>query len=254
MVDDSYNMIADGNQFSKKHALATHVIPRLLNNVITVEPRVSTFYNKKFGKGVFMPIIVDDFRYRENLKRIIPISENYIKKYNLEGKKVLLFVGRLVKIKNVSLALSAFTKLNISKTVFIIVGDGPELTTLKNKAINNSNIFFTGRLEGENLYAWYNIANVFTLPSYQEPFGAVTNEALLGGCYALISQNAGSNCLIKENSNGNVIDPYNKNQYIELLERALERTLPISLPLGLRPNRMFIHFQESFEKMQEKII
>ena len=254
MVDDSYNMIAENNQFSKKHAWATRLITPILNNVINVEPRVVNYYKKFYNKGIFMPIIVDDIQYRQRLQKILTISESYVKAFNLEGKKILLFVGRLVEIKNVSLALSAFAELNDPKTIFVIVGDGPELTKLKNMAANNSNIIFTGRLEGENLYAWYNIANVFTLPSYQEPFGAVTNEALLGGCYALISKNAGSNCLIKENSNGNVIDPYNKNQYIELLEKALDRASPISLPLRLRPNGMFMHFQESFDKMQEKIM
>ena len=238
MVDDSYNMVVEGNQFSWKHTWATHIIVPLLDNVINVEPDVVDFYQKKYGKGVYMPIIVDDLRYRENLKRILPISESYVKKYGLEGKKVLLFVGRLVCLKNVSFAIKAFFEANLKDAVFVIVGDGAENEKLRHLANDNPNVIFTGRLEGDELYAWYNIAQIFTLPSIQEPFGAVTNEALLGGCFSLISKKAGSNCLIVENVNGNIIDPDNEETYIEIMKKAFSSSKEITLPLTLRENKM----------------
>lgn len=63
---------------------------------------------------------------------------------------------------------------------------------------------------GHELYAWYNIAQLFVLASWQEAFGAVTNEALQGGCRCLISELAGSQCLIKEGINGCTFNPHDQ--------------------------------------------
>lgn len=249
MVDDSYDMVAANNQFSWKHKWATKILMPFMSNVINVEPRVVDYYQQKYGKGVYMPIIVDDDRARERLQRILPISSDYVKKYNFEGKKVLLFVGRLVGLKNIPFAIDAFFKANIKDSVFVIVGDGPEMGEIQEMVKGRNNVVLTGRLEGDSLYAWYNIAQVFTLQSTQEPFGAVTNEALLGGCYCLVSKLAGSNCLIKENVNGNIIDPYDEVFFIKILAAALENSVPVSLPLQLRENRMQKPFNDCFENM-----
>ena len=254
VVDDSYNMVAENNQFSWKHKWATRVLMPFMNNVINVEPKVAEFYQQKYGKGVYMPIVVDDDKARDRLQRILPISQEYVKKYNLEEKKVLLFVGRLVGLKNIPFAIDAFLKADIKNSVFVIVGDGPEKEGLQKIASFKHNIIFTGRLEGDSLYAWYNIAQLFTLPSTQEAFGAVTNEALLGGCYVLISKLAGSNCLVEENKNGNVFDPFDKERYVKLLKNAFERMAPVSEQLCLRPNGMKLPFNVCFEKMIESFV
>ena len=133
--------------------------------------------------------------------------------------------------------------------MFVIVGDGPEKTLLEKLSKDCSNVVFTGRLEGDSLYAWYNIAQIFTLPSRQEPFGAVTNEALVGGCYVLVSKLAGSSCLIKENENGNVINPYNQDDYEMTLCKKFEMIKPLSLPLRLRANLMNVRFRECVENV-----
>lgn len=109
--------------------------------------------------------------------------------------------------------------------------------------ISNHNIIFTGRLEGDYLYAWYNIAEIFILPSIKEPFGAVTNEALLGGCFSLISDKAGSNCLIKKGINGYV---FNHSDYIEFINILKKSTSEIPLrdyPLKLRDSKMLYSFE-----------
>lgn len=249
IVDDSYDMIVSNNYFSWKHKWAAKILMPFLDNIINVEPRVAKYYQQKYGKGVYMPIIVDDDRARERLQRTLPISQEYVTKYKLEGKNVLLFVGRFVGLKNIPFAINAFLKANIKDSIFVIVGDGPEKDNIQRLVQNRTGFVFTGRVEGDYLYAWYNIAQIFTLQSIQEPFGAVTNEALLGGCYCLVSKIAGSNCLIRENINGNIIDPYDEGRYIELLERAFEKVKPIKIPLTLRNNGMCQKFFDCFENM-----
>ena len=171
----------------------------------------------------------------------------------MQGKKVLLFVGRLVKIKNVAFAIEAFIKANIPNSVFVIVGDGPERKNLESLAQHSENIIFTGRLEGDELYAWYNIAQCFTLPSFQEPFGAVTNEALQGGCKVLISKVAGSSCLVEEGKNGYLIAPQKKDDYIKKLILMLDDADACDTIHKVRQNLMIYLFDNQMSLLEDKI-
>lgn len=252
-VDDSYNMVAEGNQFSYKHVLATKLMVRFMWNIINVDPRVVQYYQKNYRKGVYFPIICDDDIARHRLQRILPLSEELVKKYALEGKKVLLFVGRLVALKNVDLMIRAFKQVASADTAFLIVGNGEEWDALQQEAKGCDSIHFVGRKEGDELYAFYNIAQIFILASRQEAFGAVTNEALQGGCYSLVSEKAGSSCLIEKGKNGNVISVGNERDIADSLKFAFAKVERVHLPLELRPNGMRETFRTCFERMLQEL-
>lgn len=238
IIDDSYNMIGENNQFSWKHKLAERILIPCFDNIINVEPRVADYFQKKYKKGVCFPIIVDGQKARERYEGLLNISERLAKQYDLIGKKILLFVGRLVELKNLQKVIPAFSSIDDSNLRFIIIGSGTYENQLIEMAKNDSRIMFLGRKEGDELYAWYNVAQCFILPSYQEPFGAVTNEALLAGCISLISNKAGSQCLIIEGTNGSVFNPYNVTEIKRIVENKMSIVDSLSLPLTLKPNLM----------------
>ena len=223
MTDDSYDMIANHNDFTKLHGwLRTH-IAKYMDDFIVVTPEVEQWYQKQFGKGIWLPIIMDDNKAEANYKRLLPKSKEYAVKYCLEGKKILLSVSRLVELKNLHRVIDAFGQCK-SEATLVIVGDGPERESLEKHATQvDKEIIFTGRFDGDELYAWYNLANCFVLASYQEPFGAVTNEALLAGCRVIISERAGSSCLVN-NENGEIINPMD----VEGMSTAIDRQLALS--------------------------
>lgn len=253
MIDDSYDMLTNNNQFSKKHEWGEKVLIPLFNNIINVEPNAVSFFQKKYNKGIYFPIIQDETRVRKLYEEALPISAQYIEQFQLKEKKILLFVGRLVQLKNIDFVIRTFNKLNIPNTVLVIVGSGEEEAKLKQVSNNNKNILFVGRLEGKPLYAWYNIAEMFVLASTQEAFGAVTNEALIGGCTCLISQNAGSNCLIKQGKNGYIFNPYNEQEFGEVLIRCAKEVKLRNYPLSLRENKMEHSFAEYFKHLIESL-
>ena len=253
IIDDSYDMLTNNNQFSKKHEWAEKVLIPLFDNIINVEPRVVSFFQKKYKKGIYFPIIQDERKIRSIYNRVLPISEKYIDQYQLKERKVILFVGRLVELKNVHTLIEVFTEINLPNTNLVIVGNGEEEENLKRLAANNSNIIFTGRLEGEELYAWYNIAEIFVLPSTQEAFGAVTNEALIGGCFSLVSQKAGSNCLIEEGINGYTFDPYSKKEIASKLQDSISEISLRQYPVKLRENRMLYDFNECINRLMKDL-
>lgn len=90
---------------------------------------------------------------------------------------------------------------------FIIAGEGEELDHLKElSAALHCNTLFVGRKDGDELCAYYDIADVLVLPSVTEAFGAVVNEALVAGCRVVVSERCGSASIVFED-NGKVINP-----------------------------------------------
>lgn len=248
IVDDSYEMAVLNKQFSKKHVWGERLLFPFLNNLICVEPRVSDYFNTKYGKGLYFPIISNDQYQRRKLSQALPISSNYARHYNLIGKRILLFVGRLMPVKNISSAISAFIKAEVEDSVFIIVGGGTLKEELLQQTKNVQNVILAGRFEQLELLAWYNLASVFILPSVKEPFGAVTNEALLAGCLSLISNVAGSQCLIEDNRNGFLIDPNDLESMSSTIRKALLQQ-PKLKEIKLRESLMLSTFEESLKPL-----
>lgn len=253
IIDDSYDMISSDNHFTMRHKYAEKCVIPFFDNIINVEPRVVEHFQRRYKKGIFFPIIVDEKKATSRYIRILPISEKYIQEYSLENKKVILFVGRLVEIKNVQFVISALKDIDDRDIRFVIVGSGEYEKTLYEMAQNDQRIIFTGRKEGDELYAWYNVAQLFTLPSYQEAFGAVTNEALLGGCRCLVSNKAGSQCLIKETANGRTFDPYNIKAFQEILRDELHACAPLPAHITKRESLMNITFQNAISHLTNNL-
>lgn len=197
-----------------------------------------------------MPIIHDDKIFRNKLAQSLQKSSEYIENYKLKDKKIILFVGRLVSVKNIPVLLDAFAQVYSENCILVIVGSGP-LDTLLHKIVLNRNlkmnVIFTDRLEGNELYAWFNLAQIFVLPSTYERFGAVVNEALLAGCYVMCSNKAGAATLIDEN-NGVVFKPEDVNDLALKLKKQISLTDSIvdNVPT-LRKSRMRFTFQEKFD-------
>lgn len=253
IVDDSYDMLVNKNQISKAHSIAEKLLFPLLDEVIVVEPRVSEYLQKKYSKGCFFPIIQSENRFEHFLKLALPIAESLISKYELAGNKILLSICRLVEVKNLKTSIDAFMKVEDPSARYVIVGSGPEQEALRRQASSDSRIVFTGRKEGAELYAWYLLASCFILPSLQEAFGAVTDEALSAGCWCLISNRAGSSCLIEEGKNGNIIDPLDVEIMTARISEALDRSEPLSTPVNLRSSRRLLTFEDYFRPMDEKL-
>ncbi len=245
MCDDSYDMVANGKDFTRKHTFARKLVTPLLDDLLIADDKARNWFNAKYGKGKWLPIMRDEKieipLYREAEK----LSEEFKTKYNLNNKKILLYVGRLAEVKNLSTLISAVKKTQADFTT-IIIGDGPLREQLEKEAAEtNKEILFPGRFEDAEIRAWFNLADVFVLPSIVEPFGAVTNEALLGGCFTLLSEACGSTCLIDQ-SNGMIFDPYSPEE----LAIHIDEAFSIISNSGIKnENRMKLSFEESVVKI-----
>ncbi len=114
--------------------------------------------------------------------------------HGLNGRPVVLFVGRLISKKNVDTLIRAFCQSQTSvQATLVIVGDGPlrsELGTLVNTLNLRTTVRFVGFVQPSEMPKYYAMADVFVLPS-SETWGVVVLEALAAGLPTIVSDEVG---------------------------------------------------------------
>jgi len=149
------------------------------------------------------------------------INDIYSLKENSLEKFKLLFVGRLIYLKGVDIAIRAFKLLNekYKNTQFIIVGDGNEkryLLELVNKLELSESVLFVGKVSYNEVKDYYIDSDLFVFPSLHDSSGNVLIEALSAGL-PVLCLNIGGPGVIVDNSCGIKIDVKNKS-YNEIVQ------------------------------------
>lgn len=113
-------------------------------------------------------------RMRPDLRRACGVAD---------AEKLLLFVGRLGREKNVELLLEALTLTQVPARL-AIAGEGPEREPLEARAAQlgvSDRVSFLGPLERSELPDYYASADAFVFPSVSETQGLVLAEAMAAG-------------------------------------------------------------------------
>lgn len=245
------------NSKSRKglRALLRNVISKNCEGVIFPSNEVCNWFNDNISstiKTLELPIIHNDLVFRNELAASLEVANQNIINFNLEGKKVILFVGRLVEVKNLELLVKVVAQVKTNDWVLVVIGDGVLMEDLKIQATNlniNDQVHFIGRKEELELVSWYTLAQIFVLPSIYEPFGAVVNEALLGGCKVLCSEIAGASSLINK-ENGELFSPHNEKKLLSCLENSLSDAIITSNSINkIRESNMPFTFNEKIESL-----
>lgn len=97
-----------------------------------------------------------------------------VKKKKYSSHKILLYVGRVSKEKNIE----DFCELDILNSTKVVVGDGPHLQTLKKQY---TDVEFVGYKFGTELAEYYRNSDVLVFPSKVDTYGIVILEAMACG-------------------------------------------------------------------------
>ncbi|MDD5701215.1 MAG: glycosyltransferase [Dehalococcoidales bacterium] len=145
------------------------------------------------------------------------------KKLNLSGGKIILFVGRIERLKGTEKLIQALSLLKDINPRLIIVGeDGNrpgESLGLKNLAERlglRDSVSFTGLVEYDRLPDFYNAADVCVFPSYYESFGLVPLESLACGTPVVATDVGNLRNIIRQEETGYVLPD---NQPLLLAEK-----------------------------------
>lgn len=111
-------------------------------------------------------------------------------KWNLKENDYILYLGRIVPEKGIHYLIQAFQNLQTDKKLVIAGGSSDTdkyMAELRKMAKNDSQIIFTGFVEGRLKHELYSNAYIYTLPSDLEGMPLSLLEAMSYGCCCLTS-------------------------------------------------------------------
>lgn len=148
------------------------------------------------------------YHYWIDLKNFKPFNRKVIKS-NFKNNFIVLFVGRLIKIKGVNVLLKVAKQT--PQIFYLFIGDGPLASNIKKISKNYENVKFLGKKTSKELPFYYNEADISCFPSqHSEGFGRVILESLACGT-PVIASNLGGIPEAMNSSVGFLIKPTAKN-------------------------------------------
>lgn len=153
---------------------------------------------------------IDLYCHWIDLKQFRPLDKTKLRrKFKIENKFSVIFVGRMIPQKGA--IMLAKVAMQLSKINFLFVGEGPDFSTLKELSFTHKNIKLFGNVPYSKLHLYYNLADIFCIPSlYNEGWGRVIMEALACGL-PIIASNRGAIPEVVDKSIALVISPTLKN-------------------------------------------
>jgi len=227
----------EANLFSKQRGYANQILKRIffriLDRVVDAYLAIGTANSEYYisngispKKITLVPYAVDNEYFQRKSYEVSLTREKLRSELGLENdRKVILFAGKLQKRKRPLDLLEAY-KIIIPKfqkvPYLIYVGTGEMQDTLKDQValLNNDSIYIMGFKNQSELPNYYDLCDVFVMPSNHEPWGLVINEVLNFSKPVIVSDQAG--CypdLVRQGENGYV---YRANDIVELAEKLVE--------------------------------
>ena len=168
-------------------AISKDNIKEIIDKFPTAENKIE-FIKNGYNSNEFF---IEDINKKEVLERL---------SINKEYDKIVLFVGRISKMKGLDVLLNAAKIYENDKILTLIVGDGEfrqELDIMK-KELDLKNVIFLGSKEHSQLRELYNISDVLVLPSRKEALPLVAIEALACGTPAVVTNQSGMSDIINK--------------------------------------------------------
>ena len=136
-------------------------------------------YGMQEERIFLMPMMVDNSKFFQAKKQFLDTF-------------TFLYVGRLVKHKNVEELIKVFkSRFSTFNAELRIVGDGEEAGYLRDK-YQSKEVKFLGKKFTEELIQAFQQASCFVCPSIFEPWGLVVNEALSAGVPVIATKEVGA--------------------------------------------------------------
>ena len=249
-------------KYAKKHqiplVMTEHNQPEVLTESLPILPflrkpvnrGLSRYFRKSLERADFvtMPTTASiDNLYGKKVRRAVEAVSNGVDLsafrpgkpddtiYNIysvpSDVPIVLYVGRVDPEKKIGVVLSALARFldkhkldNLSKTLFLVVGDGVDKSRLENEAKSlgiYSSVKFLGKVMPPELYQVYRMGDVFVTASEIETQGIVLIEAAASGL-PLVAVDAGA---VKEvcldGVNGYLVKPGDATAISEAIDKIL---------------------------------
>ncbi|NLI35496.1 MAG: glycosyltransferase family 4 protein, partial [Bacteroidales bacterium] len=162
---------------------------------------------------------------------------------------VILYVGRLIESKGVQDLLEAYRQICEGETKqieLLIVGHGSYEEVLKQKAKGLTGVHFIGHVEYENIHEAYLASDLLVLPSYDDPWGLVINEAFACNLKSITTTSSGVHLDFHEDAN-----VYKAGDVKKLIELIIDN---IYIANQEKIDKTIVSPKWNFEKSKESLI
>ncbi|MFS0857861.1 glycosyltransferase family 4 protein [Paenibacillus taichungensis] len=160
-------------------------------------------------------------------------NEDIRDKYDLQGKKVMITVSRLVERKGHDVTLKAISHVieRIPNLKYLICGEGPhrgELERLVRQYGLESVVVFTGGITDHELHQIYECSDLFVMPSRDikekgdvEGFGIVFLEANYYRLPVIAGNSGGIPDAVKDEITGYLVNPLDEKEIANRIEELI---------------------------------
>jgi len=176
----------------------------------------------------------------------------------LKDKKVILFLGRIDRIKGLDILIKAYSilaKENNEVHLFIAGdGEGGYKEKVEEEVINlglQERVTFSGFLNGKEKLEAYMGSDIFVLPSYSENFGLSAVEAMACALPVVISDKVGISGEVKDRNSGIIVETNAESVYYGLKKLLEDEGLRKELSEN---GRLLVKEHYDINKVADKMI
>jgi len=186
-----------------------------------------------------------------------PVKSDLRESYSVNtNEKLLLFVGRLVPLKNLLFLIRTFAEVvrERNNVKLLIVGEGPlerQTRAWVRKLKVEEHVILMGKVPNEQLPQYYSAANIFVISSYYETFSIVISEAMSCELPVVATRVGGIPMQIKEGKNGFLVESGNVEQFKEKIIFLLDNEF-LAEEIGKR-NRQKVKEKYSWLESAKKL-
>jgi glycosyltransferase involved in cell wall biosynthesis len=184
--------------------------------------------------------------------------KNLRQRLNLQGRKVILFAGRLTAAKGTKQLLEALELVvkSVPQTILLVLSSVPieeQIQDAKYSHLREKHIISGGWLAGEELAAAYHLADLLVSPSIIfDTFPTVNLEAMATKTVVLASCYGGSREAILDGETGYIINPFDTADFAQKMTTLLKDDLLRQKMAEAAYQRLIQHF--SIEKQANEMI
>ncbi len=201
------------------------------SNAVIVPGRLSRGYVISLGanaeKVFIAPNTIDNQLFVNTSQKYRSSKRKLKAELGFENKVVILFVGQLIKRKGVEYLLHAYAKLKreLDDVALVLMGSGPLLSHLKNLAVflKLKDIkFVQSGLSLEELIKLYSTADIFLLPTLEDIWGFVINEAMACGLPVVATRaSQAAQEMIRSGENGYIVKEADSEELYNALKNLI---------------------------------
>jgi glycosyltransferase involved in cell wall biosynthesis len=151
-------------------------------------------------------------------------------KLGLQGKKVILFAGRLSRPKGTTQLMDAMQRITpqFPEAVVLVLSSIPiekQIQQPEYANLRENHIVKGGWMDGPELAAAFHLADVVVMPSIIfESFGMVLTEAMAARKPVIASCFTGPAEIVVDGETGYLINPYNTDDFADRLHKLLSNS------------------------------